>query len=88
MSEDVNNDYGMMINIAAKYNKDAESINDYFTGFNQTSQDLLSSIGELLNGTDQIAQGASDGAESITDIAAKITEITDTSNSIMNDLGN
>lgn len=85
MSTDVNNDYISMLEIAHKYNEDAEFISEMVVGFNQTSNELLKSVDSILETIDGISQASSDGAyktagikQDIADIAKKFDTILET----------
>lgn len=86
VSEDVNKDYEFMRQIGDKYSEDALTINNLFTDFSDTSQDLLNSISALLSNLDQITQATSDGADGTTDIASQVSDIKGISNAVVDRL--
>ena len=83
VSEDVNSDYDFMKEVADKYKNDTVTINELFTGFSTSSDELLTSIGQLLTNLDHIVIASSDGAEGVNDIAAQINDMTSSSDSIL-----
>ena len=83
MSEDVNADYDFMKQVADKYKDDSVTINNLFSDFSSSSDELLNSIGSLLANLDQIVMASSEGAEGVSDIAGQISDMTGVSNSIL-----
>lgn len=83
VSADVNNDYKTMLDVADKYSKDAEFVDNLVTDFSSTSEELLASIQDVLKTIDGVAQAASEGARGTTDIAQKVIDITLKSNDIL-----
>lgn len=83
MSEDVDSDYNFMKQVAEKYKTDSIAINDLFTSFSTSSDNLITSIGTLLSNLDNIVSASNDGAEGINDIAVQITNMTNSSNDIL-----
>lgn len=83
VSNDVQNEYKAMINIANKYSEDAEFVDNLVTEFNFTSEELVVIIQDVLKTIEGVAQAASEGADGTTDIAQEITEITSKSNDIL-----
>lgn len=83
MSEDVNSDYDFMKQVADKYKDDSEKINNLFSEFNSSSNELLNSISGLLTNLDHIVIASSDGAEGISDMAGQISDMTEVSSSIL-----
>ncbi len=83
VSNDVNNDYNTMLDVADKYSKDAKFVENLVTDFSSTSEELLATIQDVLKTIDGVAQAASEGAKGTTDIAQKVTDVTLKSNEIM-----
>ena len=83
MNKDVRNDYDSMLDVADKYNKDAEFVNNLVTEFSSTSEELLASISSMLATIDGVAQAASEGAQGTTDIANKVSEISHKSSDVV-----
>lgn len=75
MSTDVDSDYKKMIAVAEKYSDDAQFVDSLVKDFNSTSEELLSSIEDIMRTIDGVAQAASQGASGTTDIAGKISAI-------------
>lgn len=91
MSADVNDDYMAMLDIAHKYNEDASFMNEIVTGFNTTSNELLTTVGNILESVDSISQASSDGANKIevikqnmSDISSRFGNIVKSINSVIN----
>ncbi|SHK49515.1 methyl-accepting chemotaxis protein [Paramaledivibacter caminithermalis] len=83
MSDNVNNDYKMMLDVAQNYNKDAKFIDELVTGFSATSEQLLASIQNILVTIDSVAQAANEGASGTTDIANRVCEANNRANEVM-----
>lgn len=88
MSEDVNSDYNFMKQVAEKYRDDSISINELFINFSTSSDELLSSIGDLLANLDNIVVASNDGAEGVNDIAVQISDMIKASNDILTQIQN
>lgn len=82
MSEDVNNDYRTMLEVADKYSEDAILVDNLVTDFSSTSEELLASIQDVLRTIDQVAQSANEGAEGTTNIAQKVSDLTQEAHAI------
>ena len=83
MSTDVDSDYKKMIAVAEKYSDDAQFVDNLVTEFSSTSEELLSSIQDIMKTIDGVAQAASQGASGTTDIANKISVIGIKSNDVL-----
>ena len=91
MSTDVNNDYMAMLDIAHKYNDDASFMNEMVTGFNNTANELLTTVGNVLESIDNISQASSDGAnktevikQNMSNISSKFGNMVESINSVVN----
>ncbi|MDF2514573.1 MAG: methyl-accepting chemotaxis protein, partial [Herbinix sp.] len=71
---DVDNDYKNMLLVAEQYNKDAKYVDELVTGFSATAEELLASIGNILEGIDGVAIAATESAGGTTDIASRVSE--------------
>ncbi|WP_026894900.1 methyl-accepting chemotaxis protein [Clostridiisalibacter paucivorans] len=83
MSTNVNNDYDIMLNVAEKYNQDANFIDELVGEFSATSQELLASIQNILVAIDGVAEAANEGASGTTDIANQVSELNNNSKKAM-----
>lgn len=83
VSNDVQNDYNTLIDVADKYSEDAKFVDSLVTEFSSTSEELLASIQDVLKTISGVSQAAGEGASGTTDIAQKVTEITSKSNNIL-----
>ena len=80
VSEDVHNDYNTMLNVAGEYSKDAEYVSNLVLEFSSTSEELLSSLQDVIKTIEQVSIASNEGAEETTSIAQKIVDITEESN--------
>lgn len=83
MSTDVDADYNNMLTVADKYSNDAEFIGNLVTEFSSTSEELLSSIQDMLRTIDGVAQASGQGAEGTTEIANKVSTVGIKSNEVL-----
>lgn len=86
MSNDVNEDYKTMLNVADKYNADAGFVDNLVTEFSVTSEELLASIQNILNIIEQVTLSSNEGAEGTTNIAEKVTDAADKANAILKEI--
>ncbi|WP_088226088.1 methyl-accepting chemotaxis protein [Desulfosporosinus sp. FKB] len=75
VSDDVANDYKVMLNVAGKYKEDANFVDELVTEFSATSKELMNSIQNILAAIDGIANAANEGAIGITNIANRAAEV-------------
>lgn len=83
VSDDVQNDYNTMLNVADKYSEDAESVDSMVLEFSSTSEELMASIHEVTSAVEHVSSAAGEGAEGATDIAEKVVGITERANEII-----
>lgn len=83
VSEDVNNDYKNMVEVADKYREDAKFVDDLVTEFSSTSEELLASIESMAQAIDGVATAANESASGTTEIAEKTSEANVKSYSVM-----
>ncbi len=74
VSTDVNNDYKSMSDVAELYNQDAKFVDDLVSEFSSTSEELLASIENILEGIDGVAQAANESAIGTTEIAGRVSD--------------
>ncbi|TGE33754.1 methyl-accepting chemotaxis protein [Desulfosporosinus sp. Sb-LF] len=82
VSIDVDNDYKVMLDVAEKYNEDAQFVDELVSEFSATSVQLLASIQNISAAIDGVAQAANEGASGTTDIANRATEVNNKSNDV------
>jgi methyl-accepting chemotaxis protein len=82
MKTDVTDDYRNMLVIADNYTKDAEFVDNLVLNFSSTSEELLTSLSEVLKTIDGVSGAASEGAGGTTDIAIRISDISNKSNGL------
>lgn len=83
VSEDVNNDYKNMVEVADKYREDAKFVDNLVTDFSATSEELLASIESMAHAIDGIAIAANESATGTTEIAHRTSEVNALSNNVM-----
>lgn len=82
VSNDVNNDYKSMLEVADKYSEDANFVNNLVENFSSTSEELLASLQDMFNTIDAVAQASTEGATGTTDIANRALEVNNKSQDI------
>ena len=83
MSTDVAKDYKSMLEVAYKYSNYAKFVNSLVIDFSSTTEELLSSISDVLKTIAGVSESASEGAEGSTDIASRISEVNINSNEVL-----
>lgn len=83
VSNDVQDDYKTLLDVADNYSEDAKFVDNLVTEFSSTSEELLATIEEVLKIIGGVSQAASEGASGTTDIAQRVIEITLKSNEIL-----
>jgi methyl-accepting chemotaxis protein len=84
VSQDVTNDYGVMLDVAVQYSQDAKYVDELVAEFSSTSQQLLASIEQIMGSIEGIATAANEGAGGTTDIADKAMHINSSTNDVKN----
>lgn len=82
VSNDVQNDYKTLLDVADKYSEDAKFVDKLIKNFNSTSEELLIRIKDVLKSIDGMAKLSGEGVSATTDIAQKVMDITLKSNDI------
>ena len=83
---DVQEDYGRMLTVADDYQKDAQYFENMVMDFNVTSEELLSSIENIVMAIEGISTVANESASSTSDIAERITSSNDQSSQVIKEL--
>jgi methyl-accepting chemotaxis protein len=83
VSTDVDNDYKSMLEVAQQYNEDAKSVDDMVSEFSATSEELLASIGNILDSIHAVALATNESAGGTTDIALRVSDVNIKSNDVM-----
>lgn len=86
ISEDVENDYKTIIEVAEQYSNDAHYVDGLVSEFSSTSEELLASIQDVLAAIDGVAVAASEGAEGSSDIANRVSEANIKANEVQNEV--
>jgi hypothetical protein len=63
VEKDVNNDYRTMLDATDQYKLDIDFVNDMVTDFSATSEELLSSIQNMVMSMSSIAEATNEGSE-------------------------
>jgi methyl-accepting chemotaxis protein len=82
VSKDITESFERLAGVAGYYVKDALYIDGIITDFSATSEELLSSIQNIMTSVSEVAHAATEGATGTSDIAEKIANITDKSNEV------
>lgn len=82
VSNDVQEDYKMMLDVAERYNDDASFVEDLVTDISNTTHNLLKSTSEILKIINSVAQAASEGANGTTNIADEVCKMGNKSNTV------
>ena len=83
VSNDVQNDYNTLLDVAEHYSEDAKFVENLVTDFSSTSEELLATIQDVLKTIEGVAQAATEGADGTNDIAQKAMEVTSKSKDIL-----
>lgn len=75
VSKDVKNDYELMMDAALQYNNDASGISDMVLDFSSTSEELLSSIQNMMKAIEEVTVATNQGAGGTSNIAQNITTV-------------
>lgn len=82
VSDDILNNYTMMLGVANEYSEDADFVNHLVMAFNTTAEELLASLNNVMTAVDGVATAANEGARGTTDIANRISDTSTKSNKI------
>lgn len=82
ISENVSEDYNMMLEAADQYNKDADGINNLVTDLSATSEQLYASSQNIVKAINEVSVAANEGATGTSDIAVKSSDIGVSSNTL------
>ncbi|MBW6410181.1 methyl-accepting chemotaxis protein [Clostridium weizhouense] len=83
MSVEVDSDYKNMLDVADKYSKDADFVDNLVADFSSSSEELLASLQDVIKTIDGVAQAAGEGAGGTTDIASSVLQVNDKSNYVL-----
>jgi methyl-accepting chemotaxis protein len=83
LEEEVINDYNNMLKVAEVYNEDGKLIDSMVTQFSSVTNELLSSVHEVMVAIDNVANTSSSGAEGTINVAQKVHDITSKSNEVI-----
>lgn len=71
---DVEDDYNTMLEVAEKYNKDAEYIDILISDFSATAEELSASIANILEVIENVATASNEGASGTSNIAIRVSD--------------
>lgn len=83
VTSEVITDYQMMLSVGESYSNDSDDIRDLVKEFNNSAQELSTSMNDILQSLEWVSSAANQGAEGTTDIAGKVSSISDFANNVM-----
>lgn len=83
VTNDVESDYGTMLDAAEQYKKDAIFVDELVTDFSATSEELAASMQNMIKAINEITSATNDGASGISNIAEKNIKMVETASEIM-----
>ncbi len=83
MASNVDNDYRTMLDATEKYQRDAEFVDNLVTDFSATSEELATSIANVIKAINEITTATNEGAEGTNIIAQKTGVVAQKANDIM-----
>jgi methyl-accepting chemotaxis protein len=88
MEKQVAPDYAKAVDIAGQYSKDASFYDGLMGDLGALSQELLSSIHNMMTAINEVARAATEGAQGTTDIAAKSGELAERVGQVAQEMDN
>jgi methyl-accepting chemotaxis protein len=88
VTKDVTTSFDEFRKVVEYYDNDATYIDSIMTDFSITSNQLLSSIQNVMVATDEVAKAAGEGAVGTGDIAERVTQITSHSKEVLDEVQN
>ncbi|ADL52626.1 methyl-accepting chemotaxis protein [Clostridium cellulovorans] len=82
VQNDVTTDYQTMLSATEQYQLDANLVNEIVSDFSATSEELLSSIENMVETMHGIAEATNEGATGTTSIAEKVSSIVNSANDV------
>jgi len=76
-------DYDIFVETGKQYNNDAQMINDMVTDFSATSEELYSSVQDIMKAISDVANAAVEGAAETTDMANRTNIVAAQANEVM-----
>ncbi len=83
MANDVDKDYGIMLETTKQYTDDINNIGDLITDFSTTAEELLNSIQNMAQAIGEVTAATNEGATGVGNIVEKIAAITEKSHHVM-----
>ncbi|WP_252231948.1 methyl-accepting chemotaxis protein [Clostridium sp. ZBS15] len=75
VSIDIDKDYKTMLNVANVYNEDAKTIGDIITKFSIIAEELMCSMGNIMQSIEEVSQASSQGATGTAGIANRTCDV-------------
>jgi methyl-accepting chemotaxis protein len=88
LDKQVLKDYASLLQIADKYNNDAEFVDNLVTDFSATAEELSASVQEMLKTINEVAIAANEGAKGTTVIASNSTTVVEKADQVMKQADN
>jgi len=86
MKNDVQRDYGIMLEATGQYKKDAEFINGLVGNLSETAESLLNSIQSMVKSINEVAAATNEGAEATNNIAQKTSSIVENASEVIGNI--
>lgn len=86
VSEDIQNDYDTLLNVAGEYKNDAEFVEKLVLEFSSTSDELLVLLQEVMNIIVEVNNASNEGAQGTYNISERVSDITEKSIEIMEEV--
>ena len=83
VENDVVEDYKSMLDVADRYSDDARFVDSLVTKFSSTSEELLTSVHDVIMAIDNVSKTSSQGAEGTVNVAQKVNNITVQANDVI-----
>lgn len=86
MKNDVQRDYGIMLQATSQYKKDAEFINALVRNLSDTAAGLLNSIQNMVKSINEVSAATNEGADATSSIAQKTSNIVENANEVIKNI--
>lgn len=83
MNVNVSKDYKTFLEVGDNYSEDGQFVERLVADFSMTSDEILSSIEDVLEAINSVTMASEQGAEGVTEIASRSSEVTRNSNEIL-----
>ncbi len=86
MKNDVQRDYGIMLQATSQYKKDAEFIDDLVGNLSETADKLLNSIQSMVKSLNEVSAATNEGADATSSIAQKTSNIVQNADEVIKNI--